>query len=138
MQILIIDGQGGGIGKALVEQIKAAKLNVTIMAVGTNAMATSALLKAGANAAATGENAVIFNAGRAKLIMGPLGLISANALMGEITPAMAAAVSASEAMKILLPTQRCSIRISGYQSKPLAAQVKDAVEDLRSYLEACI
>ena len=136
MQVLIIDGQGGGIGKALVTQIKAAKLNVDLMGVGTNAMATSALIKAGAEACATGENAVIFNAARADIIMGPLGIIGANALMGEITPAMAAAVSGSEAMKLLLPTQRCNIRISGYRSKPLAAQVKDAVEELRSLLEA--
>ena len=136
MQVLIIDGQGGGIGKALVTQIKAAKLNVALMGVGTNAMATSALIKAGAEACATGENAVIFNAARADIIMGPLGIIGANALMGEITPAMAAAVSGSEAMKLLLPTQRCNIRISGYRSQPLAAQVKDAVEELRSLLEA--
>ena len=136
MQVLIIDGQGGGIGKALVEQIKAAKLDITLMGVGTNVMATSALIKAGADACATGENAVIFNAGRADIIMGPLGLLSANALMGEVTPAMAAAISASSAVKLLLPTQRCNIRISGYQSKPLTAQVKEAVEDLRAFLEA--
>ena len=136
MQVLIIDGQGGGIGKTLVEQIKAAKLNITLMGVGTNAVATSALIKAGADACATGENAVIFNAGRADIIMGPLGLLSANALMGEVTPAMTAAISASSAVKLLLPTQRCNIRISGYRSRSLAVQVKEAVEDLRTLVEA--
>jgi hypothetical protein len=136
MQVLIIDGQGGGIGKTLVEQIKAAKLNITLMGVGTNAVATSALIKAGADACATGENAVIFNAGQADIIMGPLGLLSANALMGEVTPAMAAAISASSAVKLLLPTQRCNIRISGYRSRPLAVQVKETVEDLRTLVEA--
>ena len=103
MHILVIDGQGGRMGAALTEQIKYTLPEAEIIAVGTNSMATSAMLRAGADAAATGENPVVVNSRWADVIVGPIGIITANALLGEITPQMAAAVSESVAKKILLP-----------------------------------
>ena len=97
MKILVIDGQGGGIGSGIIQELRRCGIeNAEILAVGTNVMATSAMLRAGADAGATGENPVIFNSRRADLILGPIGIIMANAMMGEITPAMAAAVAASD------------------------------------------
>ena len=95
-KLLVIDGQGGRMGAALVSQCKAAGLGVQIIAVGANSAATAAMLKAGADAAATGENPVVVNARDADVICGPMGILTANALWGEITPAMAAAVAAAQ------------------------------------------
>lgn len=97
MRIVVIDGQGGGIGRSLVERIRSELPDVQIVAVGTNSLATSAMLKAGANVGATGENAVICNVKHADVVAGPIGMMVANSLWGEITPAMASAVS--EAMR---------------------------------------
>jgi prephenate dehydrogenase len=127
MNILVIDGQGGRMGAALTEQIKNTFPKAEIIAVGTNSMATAAMLRAGADAAATGENPVIVNSKWADVIVGPIGIISANALLGEITPKMAAAVSESTAKKILLPVSRCAITVVGVQEKTLAEYVHDAV-----------
>ena len=125
MNILVIDGQGGRMGAALTEQIKNTFPKAEIIAVGTNSMATAAMLRAGADAAATGENPVIVNSKWADVIVGPIGIISANALLGEITPKMAAAVSESTAKKILLPVSRCAITVVGVQEKTLAEYVRD-------------
>ena len=127
MNILVIDGQGGRMGAALTEQIKNTFPKAEIIAVGTNSMATAAMLRAGADAAATGENPVIVNSKWADVIVGPIGIISANALLGEITPKMAADVSESTAKKILLPVSRCAITVVGVQEKTLAEYVRDAV-----------
>ena len=93
MKILVIDGQGGGIGKNIIEQLLKSEINAEIIAVGTNSIASSSMLKAGAKAVATGENAVIYNAEDADYIVGPIGIISANAMYGEISPNMSAAIS---------------------------------------------
>ena len=127
MHILVIDGQGGRMGAALTEQIKSTLPEAEIIAVGTNSMATSAMLRAGADAAATGENPVVVNSRWADVIVGPIGIITANALLGEITPQMAAAVSESAAKKILLPVSRCAVTVVGVQEKTLAEYVRDAV-----------
>ena len=103
MKILVIDGQGGKMGAALTDQIKKNMPDVEVVAVGTNSLATSAMLRAGADAAATGENPVVVNCTWADVIVGPIGIILANALWGEITPKMAAAVSECVAKKILIP-----------------------------------
>lgn len=128
MRIIVIDGQGGGLGADLTTRLKARlSPEVQVWAVGTNALATSAMLKAGADKAATGENAVCWNAANADLIMGPVGLLSANALMGEISPAMAAAISASHARRILIPMSSCGILVAGVGSRKVDELLEDAV-----------
>ena len=127
MHILVIDGQGGRMGAALTEQIKQVLPEAELIAIGTNSLATSAMLRAGAIAAATGENPVIVNSRWADVIVGPIGIVTANALLGEITPKMAAAVSESSARKILLPVSRCAVSVVGVQEKTLSEYVKEAV-----------
>ena len=127
-RLLVIDGQGGRMGAALVSQCKAASLPAEIIAVGANSAATTAMLKAGADAAATGENPVVVNARTADIIAGPMGILTANALLGEITPAMAAAVSESPAKKLLIPVNRCSVTVVGVTQMPLGEYVRLAVQ----------
>ena len=130
MHILVIDGQGGRMGAALTEQIKTALPGAELVAIGTNSLATTAMLRAGADAAATGENPVVVNSRWADVIVGPIGIITANALLGEITPKMAAAVSESSAKKILLPVSRCAVSVVGVQEKTLSEYVREAVSML--------
>ena len=126
--ILILDGQGGGLGASLVSRLKA-RLGekVQLLAVGTNALATAAMLKAGADKGATGENAACWNAARAELILGPIGIVVANSLMGEISPAVAAAVSASSAKRILIPMSSCGTLVAGATGCRLEDALQDAV-----------
>ncbi len=131
MRILIIDGQGGGLGKLLVSAVKDME-NVRITAVGTNSIATSAMLKAGAKEAATGENAVIVACRTADVIVGAVGIAIADSLLGEITPAMANAVGGSTAQKILIPMNKCDITICGCGGKTMAAYVSEAAELIRT------
>ncbi|MFR5134334.1 MAG: DUF3842 family protein [Acutalibacter sp.] len=133
-KLLVIDGQGGRMGAALVSQCKTAGLAAEIIAVGANSAATAAMLKAGADAAATGENPVVVNARDADVICGPMGILTANALW-EITPAMAAAVSESRAQKVLIPVNRCSVTVVGVAELPLGDYVKLAVEAAKEQLE---
>ena len=137
MRVVVIDGQSGRMGQLFIERARAAELPCEIVAVGTNAIATAAMLKAGADAAATGENAVIFNAQRADVILGPVGIAFANSMMGEISPAMAAAVSSSRAKKLLIPMTRCHVQIMGTTPAPLAAYIAEAVELLKSMPQNC-
>ena len=111
--VAVIDGQGGGMGRGLVEAIKKKWPQLHVRAVGTNSLATAAMLRSGADDGATGENAVVFNAHRADVLLGPIGVLTPKGLLGEVSPAMAAAIGGSEAVKILLPSQRCSIRQIG-------------------------
>ena len=117
--VAVIDGQGGGMGRALTEAVKKNFPDLRVRALGTNALATAAMLKGGADEGATGENAVAFGAGRAHILLGPVGIMAANGLLGEVTPRMAEAIGASEAVKILLPSQRCSIRLAVGPAQPL-------------------
>ena len=126
--ILIIDGQGGGMGRTLITQLRAAGCTREILAVGANAAATAAMRKAGANAGATGENAVLVNAPRAAVIAGPSGIVLADSLLGECTAAMAAAVARSPAHKVLVPVSRCGVSVAGVEEKPLADYIADAVQ----------
>ena len=119
MKITVIDGQGGRIGKTVIEQIKAKHKDLELYAIGTNTAATAAMLKAGANFGATGENAALVNVTDADIVIGPVGIVFANALLGEITPAIATAVGASRAFKILIPVNRCNHFIAGCTENPL-------------------
>ncbi len=126
MKILVIDGQGGRMGKALVEKLIEMCTDIEIIAVGTNSTATAAMLKAGAQKGATGENPVVVNAPWAEVIVGPIGILTPNALLGEITPKMAFAIGNASAKKVLLPVSRCGIEVVSTQELPLAEYVNMA------------
>ncbi len=129
MQILVIDGQGGGIGSRIIAALKPLlPAGYEIVGVGTNVLATNAMLKAGADMGATGENAILWNVARASLILGPIGIILANAMLGEITPAMAVAVSGADAVKVLVPSSKCSVIVTGTESNTLEGYIKQAVQ----------
>lgn len=127
MNILVIDGQGGGLGRQLIQELKETCADAEIVAVGTNSMATGAMLKAGAKLAATGENAVIVCSKKADVIVGPIGIVIADSMLGEITPAMAAAIGKSRAKRVLIPMNVCDNIIVGVSAQPVSAHVKDAV-----------
>lgn len=127
MKILVIDGQGGGVGKSLIAALKREMPTQPLIALGTNTQATAAMLKAGASAGATGENAVRVNCRRADVIAGPIGIVLADALLGEITPEMARCVAASPARKVLLPMQKCHIQVAGVAQLTTQELVEDAV-----------
>lgn len=126
MKIIVIDGQGGGIGKSIVAALKSEMPAQPVLALGTNVQATAAMLKAGADAGATGENAIRYQCRSADIILGVTGILHANAMLGEISPGIAAAVSLSEGEKILVPLERCGLRIAGVEKKPLDALIAEA------------
>ena len=130
MDVLIIDGQGGNLGKLLTKRLKETMPQADITAVGTNSTATENMLKGGADRAATGENAVVVNARRAKIIAGPLGIVIADALLGEVTPAMAKAVGQSDAVRVLIPMNRCDTLVAGAAEKPMGELIEDAVHKI--------
>ena len=135
--ISIIDGQGGGIGRQLIEKLSArlsGKPNIIIRALGTNALATNAMIKAGANDGATGENAIVLNAGKSNVIAGVMPIVMPRSILGEVTPRMAEAVGASEAMKILIPVPRCNTRIAVPGSASLGQCIDRAVELIEEYV----
>ena len=134
MKILIVDGQGGGVGRQLAVQIKQTFPDIQLMAVGTNTVATSARMKGGADTAATGENAVLVAARKADVIIGPLGIVVADSLGGEITPAMANAVAQSNAKRILLPFKNCDNVIVGVSDYTLVNLIQLAIEELRKII----
>lgn len=134
MKILIVDGQGGGVGRQLASQIKQAFPDVELMAVGTNTIATSAMLKGGADVAATGENAVLVAARKADVIVGPLGIVVADSLGGEISPAMANAVAQSNAKRILIPFKQCDNVIVGVSDYTLGHLIQQAIDELRKII----
>ncbi len=127
MKILVIDAQGGGIGRQLVTGIKENIKDAFVTAVGTNSAATSAMLKAGADVAATGENAVKVGARKADVIVGPIGIVIADSLYGEITPEMAVAVGSSDAKKVLIPINHCDNVIAGVPDLSVGRLIESAV-----------
>ncbi len=126
MNILVIDGQGGKLGKEIVEKIKKNVENAEVTAVGTNTLATVAMQKGGADNIATGENSVVVCSKNADYIVGPIGIAIANSLLGEITPKMAEAVGSSDATKILIPLNKCHTLIAGTR----ALSVSDMLDDM--------
>ena len=134
MKITVIDGQGGRIGRTVIEQLKEKHGELELFAIGTNSIATSAMLKAGADYGATGENAVIVNAADSDIIIGPIGIVFANALLGEITPAIATAIGASKAYKILIPVNRCNHYVAGCTEASMREYIKLAINKIESML----
>ena len=132
MKLLIIDGQSGRLGAQIIEGLKKAGLSDQhdIIAVGTNALATSGMINAGANQGATGENAVIVQCRRVDVIVGPIGITLADAMLGEITPAMATAVGASNAARVLIPSDRCETYVIGVAPMTRKQQIEAAVAQI--------
>ena len=133
--VLVIDGQGGGLGRQLVAAIAAACPEAELTAVGTNSLAANAMLKAGAARAATGENAVVVNCRHADVIVGPIGIVIADALLGEITPAMAAAVCESGAKRVLVPINHCENYVVGVPEQPVSQLVSAAAQKVKALCE---
>ena len=135
MNILVIDGQGGQLGGKIIKSLKGNFPNVDITAVGTNATATATMLKAGANQAATGENPVVVAARKADIIIGPIGIVIADAMLGEITPKMAVAVGQSNATRVLLPVNKCDNLVAGVADTTMSVIIEDAIGKVKSVLK---
>ena len=132
MIIAVMDGQGGGIGTAIIKGLREVVSEYTeILALGTNSIATSRMMKAGANRGASGENAIVYNCPKADLIIGPLAILMPNAMLGELTAKMAEAVSSSHAMKILIPLTQEKVKITGVSNEPLPHLVGQAIEMIK-------
>ncbi len=136
MKIMVLDGQGGGIGATLIKGLRTSMgLDLEILALGTNSIATSRMMKAGANRGGSGENAIVHTSQRVDVIIGPVSILMANAMMGELTPQMATAVSSSPARKILIPLTQEKIKIVGVSREPLPHLVNQAVNIVQEILQ---
>ncbi len=134
MNVLIIDGQGGQLGSQLIKAIRSRYNEINITAVGTNATATASMLKAGANQGATGENPVVVASRKADVIIGPIGIVIADSLLGEITPQMAVAIGQSNASKILIPINKCENLVAGVQNLTTTALIEDTLNKLQEVM----
>lgn len=132
MKFLIIDAQGGGIGRSAVTSLKSAFPEAEIIAVGTNTAATSAMIKAGADHGATGENAVVVCSKEVDYIVGPIGIVIADSMYGEITPKMAVAVGQSKAERILIPMRNCRNTVAGIKSYQIDSLIEAAIEEIKA------
>ena len=135
MMILVVDGQGGGLGRLLVRELKGAFPQAEIAAVGTNSTAANAMMKAGADFAATGENALVVNCRHADIIVGAVGIVIADSMWGEITPRMAQAVGQSDARRVLIPINLCSNLVVGVSEMSMSKLVQAAVDTVRRLTE---
>lgn len=134
MRVAVVDGQGGGIGKSIVEKIKAAEIpDLEILALGTNATATGQMLRAGAHEGATGENAIVHNIKEVDIVVGVIAVLAANSMLGELTPKMVEAIGGSKAYKILLPINRCGIHVVGVKDANLSSLIEDTVLAIREH-----
>lgn len=134
MKIIIIDGQGGRLGKLLVEEVRARIPRSQIYAIGTNSIATATMLKAGADFGATGENPVVRAVMDADAVLGPVGIVVAHAILGEVTPTMAEAVGGCRARKFLVPMNSCGVMVAGVKEQSLSSYVTQAVDELLKHL----
>lgn len=134
MRIAVVDGQGGGIGRAIVEKIKAGIPNVEVLALGTNSVATGQMLRSGADEGATGENAIVHNMNYVDIVVGVIAIINANSMMGELTPKMACAIGESRAFKVLLPINRCHIHVVSVEEATLNVHIDNAVKAIKEYV----
>jgi len=133
--LMVVDGQGGGIGAAIIKRLSdVISHDLEILSFGTNSIATSRMLRAGANRGATGENAIVRTSPKVDVIIGPLAIIMANSMMGELTPEMAEAISSSKARKILIPLTQENVRVVGSSSEPLPHLVDQAVDMIREMI----
>lgn len=135
MKIIVIDGQGGNIGRQMVKSIRERFPDVYIRAIGTNSIATGNMLKGGADEAATGENALIVACKAADIIVGPIGIIVSDALLGEVSPAMAKAVGESAAKKVLIPLNKCDVLIPGVEDKSTGELLNDALKMISAIMD---
>ncbi len=135
MKIVVVDGQGGKLGRQLVERISAEIKDTEIIAIGTNSTATQAMLKGGADSAATGENALIVACRKADIIVGPIGIVISDALMGEISPSMASAVGSSNAARVLIPVNKCDSYIMGIENVTVSEMIESAVKKIKELSE---
>ena len=135
MKIVIIDGQGGKMGSTIISKILKKDPELELYAIGTNSMATAAMIKAGARYSATGENPVIVNTKNADIIIGPIGIINVNSYLGEISAPMVLAITSSEARKILIPYSKCNVFIAGVEDKNMDSLMNMAVDELFRLLE---
>lgn len=135
MKVLVIDGQGGQLGGQIIKVVKGNFADMDITAVGTNATATATMLKAGANQAATGENPVLVACRKADIIVGPIGIVIADSLFGEITPGMAVAVGQAEAVRILLPVNKCDNLVAGISNVSMTDIVEDVVRKMKEIIK---
>ena len=131
MKIVVIDGQGGRLGQLICEAVSKETIECDLLAIGTNSIATSAMIKAGAKQGATGENPVVVACRDADVIIGPIGIVVADSLLGEITSTMAVAVGQSKAIKLLLPVSHCNNRVVGVHSLSLSEMVAQTIADLK-------
>lgn len=133
--VAVIDGQGGGIGNAIIQKLKSKVPNIKIQALGTNSSATRNMIKAGADEGATGENAIIYNVKNADIIMGVLAILMPNSMLGELTPKMSEAIGASHAMKILIPLARCNIKVAIPGEYNIQQCIDYSIELVNDYLK---
>ena len=134
MNIVIIDGQGGQLGAQLVKEVSSKFETVTVTAIGTNAVATAAMLKAGAKRAATGENPVVVACRKADVIIGPVGIVIADSLFGEVTDTMALAVARADAVRLLIPMNKCDTVVAGVPNLNTGALIADAIAKLNGII----
>ena len=135
MKIAVIDGMGGGIGSQAIERLKSLNSNdIEIIALGTNSQATSNMLKSGADDGSTGENAIVWMSKKVDIIIGPLAIIAANSMMGEISPRIAEAIASSNARKLLLPVSKCNIDVIGLENLQFKVIFNELIETIKKIL----
>lgn len=134
LNVAVIDGQGGGIGKSFIERLKKKNLNIKVIALGTNSTATANMMRGGADEGATGQNAIVYNSSKVDIIVGVVAIIMANSMMGEMSSEMANAIGESDALKILIPNDRCNIKIAIPDGISLQQSIENAISKLKEYL----